>query len=253
MAARLLVGTSGYVYGHWRRIFYPRDVPPAAWLAFYARHFGTVELNRPFYRLPETRTFRHWSGQVPSGFVFAVKASRYLTHLKRLREPGPPLSRLLRRAAALGPKLGPLLFQLPGNFHADAGRLDAFLRALARQRRVPALRAVLEVRHASWLAPEILDRLRAAGVALCLADWRSCPVPGPLTADFVYIRRHGAPRRGGGYTDAMLRADALAVEAWLRAGRDVYVYFNNDGGGWAVRNARRLLELVTARSADAPF
>lgn len=247
MAARLLVGTSGYVYGHWRHIFYPRDVPPTQWLAFYARHYATVELNNPFYRLPEARTFRHWAGQVPPGFVFAVKASRYLTHLKRLREPGPPLSRLLRRAAALGPRLGPVLFQLPGNFHADAGRLDLFLRALGRQRRVPALRAVLEVRHASWLAPEITDRLRAAGVALCLADWRACPVSGPLTADFVYVRRHGAPRRGGGYTDAMLRADAVAVQAWLRTGRDVHVYFNNDGGGWAVRNAGRLLGMVTDR------
>ena len=244
MEGWLLVGTSGYVYGHWRQVFYPRDVPARAWLPFYARHFATVELNRPFYRLPDARTFRRWGGQVPPGFVFAVKASRYLTHLKRLREPGPPLSRLLRRAAALGGALGPVLFQLPGNFHADAGRLDLFLRALARQRRVPALRAVLEVRHPSWLVPDVFDRLRKANVALCLADWRACPVPGPLTADFVYVRRHGAPRRGGGYTEPMLRRDARHIREWLREGRDVHVYFNNDGGGWAIRNARRLLELL---------
>jgi uncharacterized protein YecE (DUF72 family) len=247
MSGRLLVGTSGYVYGHWRRVFYPRDVPVRDWLPFYARHFATVELNRPFYRLPDARTFRRWAAQVPPGFVFAVKASRYLTHLKRLREPGPPLSRLLRRAVALGPALGPVLFQLPATFHADVGRLDAFLRALRRQRRAPGLRAVLEVRHPSWLAASVCERLREANVALCVADWRACPVRGPVTADFVYVRRHGAPRRGGGYTDAMLRADARQIRRWLRQGRDVYVYFNNDAGGWAVRNARRLATLLRRR------
>lgn len=247
MRGRLLVGTSGYVYGHWRRVFYPSGVPARAWLEFYARHFVTVELNNPFYRLPAARTFRGWAGRVPPGFVFAVKASRYLTHLKRLREPRPPLARLLRRAGALGPALGPVLFQLPGAFHANADRLDRFLDALRRQRRVPGLRAVLEVRHPSWLVPEIHDRLRKANVALCLADWRSCPVTEPLTADFVYVRRHGARRRGGGYTDATLRGDARRIRAWLRDGRDVYVYFNNDGGAWAVRNARRLLGLLRRR------
>lgn len=247
MQGRLLVGTSGYVYGHWRRVFYPRDVPARSWLPFYALHFATVELNRPFYRLPEAPTFRAWARQVPPGFVFAVKASRYLTHLRRLREPGPPLTRLLRRAGGLGPALGPVLFQLPERFHLNVDRLDALVGALRRQRRVPGLRVVLEVRHPSWLVPEVHDRLRRANVALCVADWRSCPVRGPLTADFVYVRRHGGRRRGGGYHDGALRADAREIRRWLRGGRDVYVYFNNDGGGWAVRNADRLVALLRRR------
>src|SRR5581483_10148035 len=175
-----------------------------------------------------------WRRAVPAGFVFAVKASRYLTHLKKLRDPEEPLALFLERARRLGPTLGPVLFQLPRLFHADPARLDRFLAALRRQRRVPGLRAVLEVRHPSWLAPEVTGRLEKAGVALCLADWREVPVAGPLTADFVYVRRHGARR--GPYGEAELRADARAVRRWRREGRDVYVYFNNDARGWAVRN-----------------
>jgi uncharacterized protein YecE (DUF72 family) len=245
MAGRLHVGTSGYVYGHWRERFYPRTVPAREWLAFYAQHFTTVELNNPFYRLPSAATFRAWRKRVPPGFVFAVKASRYLTHLKRLKDPGPPLRLLLGRARALGPTLGPVLFQLPGHFHLDVTRLDRFLRSVSRQRLVPDLRAVLEVRSLTWMEPAAIQRLRSAGVALCLADWREAPVSGPLTADFVYLRRHGpSPRYGGSYAEESLREDAEHVREWLRDGRDVYVYFNNDRDGHAITNARRLMELL---------
>ena len=244
MAGTAFVGTSGYVYGDWRGRFYPARLPAASWLAFYARRFATVELNRPFYRLPPRATFVAWRRAAPPGFVFAVKASRFLTHMKKLKDPAEPLARLLAAARGLGPALGPVLFQLPAHFHADVPRLEAFLAALRRQRRVPGLRAVLEVRDPSWLEPAVLARLEAAGVALCLADWRAVPVTGPLTADFVYVRRHGPP--GGSYSEAALRADARAVRAWLRDGRDVYVYFNNDGRAAAVRNSLRLSELLTA-------
>jgi uncharacterized protein YecE (DUF72 family) len=182
---------------------------------------------------------------VPPGFVFAVKASRFLTHVKRLREPEVPLRRFLSRARHLQDRLGPVLFQLPATFHLDLERLDGFLRALGRQRLVLRLRAVLEVRHASWLDRRATDRLHAAGVALCLADWPDLPVSGPLTADFVYLRRHGtAVRYGGSYGTEGLREDARRIRGWLREGRDVFVYFNNDANACAVQDAGRLVDLV---------
>jgi uncharacterized protein YecE (DUF72 family) len=245
MAGRLHLGTSGYVYGHWRRVFYPERLAVRHWLPFYAARFSTVELNSPFYRLPSRAAFAAWQAAVPDGFVFAVKASRFLTHVRRLRAPAAPVRRLLGRARALDDALGPVLFQLPERFHADVGRLDRLLGALARQRLVPDPRAVLEVRHPSWLVPAVVDRLRAAGVALCLADWRALPVDGPLTADFVYVRRHGpGPRYGDAYPLHRLRRDAADIRRWLGEGRDVYVYFNNDAEGHAVRDARRLHRLL---------
>jgi len=244
--SRWLVGTSGYVYRDWRRRFYPAALAARGWLPYYAATFDTVELNSPFYRLPRAATFRAWASAVPPGFVFAVKASRFLTHVKRLKAPGAPISLFLRRARGLGDALGPVLIQLPATYHVRLDRLDGLLRVLARR---PQIRWVLEVRHASWLIDAVFDRLTRANVALCLHDWREQPVTGPLTADFVYVRRHGTRRRyGGSYREAMLAADADRIDAWTRGGRDVYVYFNNDGRAAAVRNARRLTELLQARA-----
>ncbi len=246
-AGRVLIGTSGYVYRDWRRRFYPRDLPARQWLPFYAARFPTVELNSLFYRLPRRATFRAWARAAPETFVFAVKASRFLTHIKRLREPGPPLTLFLQRAKGLGDARGPILFQLPGRFHLNLERLDGFLAALARRK---VHRAVLEVRHASWLIDPVFDRLADANVALCLHDWKEQPVSGPITADFVYVRRHGTRRRyGGSYTDRMLRQDAARLAAWAAEGKDVFVYFNNDGRAAAVRNALRLAELVGTPAA----
>ena len=180
--------------------------------------------------------------------MFAVKASRFLTHMKKLKDPRDPLRRVLGRARHLGTTLGPVLFQLPGFLPANARRLETFLRALDRQRDVRSFRAALEVRHPSWLEPAVIERLEDANVALCFHDWREQPVTAPLTADFVYVRRHGtSPKRyHGSYTEAMLRADARAIRGWLSGGRDVYVYFNNDFHGHAWRNAQRLKTLVRA-------
>jgi uncharacterized protein YecE (DUF72 family) len=243
VAARAYVGTSGYVYPHWRRRFYPQRLPPRQWLPYYAGRFETVELNNPFYRLPSAAVFAGWRRVAPPGFVFAVKASRYLTHMKKLKDPAGPLRLFLGRARKLGPALGPVLFQLPATFHLDMERLDGFLAALERQRLVPGLQAVLEVRHPSWLSSDALARLTRAQVALCLADWRDVPVRGPLTAGFVYVRRHGP--RGGRYSEAELATDARAIRDWLGEGRDVYAYFNNDKNAYAIANARRLQELLT--------
>ena len=162
----LLIGTSGYVYGAWRRRFYPAGLPLSRWLPYYAMHFPTVELNNSFYRLPSVQAFRAWRDAAPRGFVLAVKASRFLTHMKRLKDPQIHLRLFLERARHLGPALGPVLFQLPPQFHANVERLDGFLRALDRQRLVPHLRSALEVRHASWLTREVLTRLHRANVAL---------------------------------------------------------------------------------------
>jgi uncharacterized protein YecE (DUF72 family) len=230
---------------------YPAELPVREWLGYYATHFDTVELNSAFYRLPSVAAYRGWRAQVSSRFLFAMKASRFLTHMKKLRDPRDPLRRMLGRARHLGPTLGPVLFQLPGFLAANLPRLDAFLMALARQRHARPLRAALEVRHASWLEPAVIDRLRDANVALCVHDWREQPVEGPVTADFVYVRRHGtSPRRyHGAYGEAMLRADARRIRAWLRAGLDVHVYFNNDFEGHAWRNALRLKTLLARRPA----
>ena len=244
--SRVRIGTSGYVYKDWRGLVYPEGMPPREWLGFYARHFDTVELNSAFYRLPGIPAFRRWRAQVKADFLFAVKASRFLTHMKKLKDPGDPLRRMLRRSRHLGPTLGPVLFQLPGFLRADLDRLDALLEALARQQYVRPLRAVLEVRHASWLEAPVIERLRAGNVALCFHDWREQPVTAPVTADFVYVRRHGtSPKRyHGSYATAMLRADARRVRAWRRAGLDVSMYFNNDFEGHAWRNARALAAML---------
>jgi uncharacterized protein YecE (DUF72 family) len=239
------IGTSGFVYRDWRGRFYPPGLPASRWLAHYAARFPTVELNSSFYRLPSARAFRAWRASVPPGFVFAVKASRYLTHIRRLRTPAAGLRRFLARARHLEAALGPVLFQLPPRFHASEARLAGLLAALARQRQVPALRVALEVRHPSWLVPPILEALRAANVALCFTDWREVPVAEPITADFVYVRRHGARGRyAGAYTRASLGADAERIRAWRAAGLDVYVYFNNDQAAAAVRNAATLAALL---------
>ncbi len=249
---RLLIGTSGYVYDHWRGLFYPPGLPQRRWLAYYADRFPTVELNNPFYRLPAAATFDAWRRAVPPGFVFAVKASRFITHMKRLKDAGRHLGIFLRRARRLGPALGPVLFQLPERFHADLERLDSFLAALGSQRLVRGLRAALEVRHASWLDAAVVERLSRAGVALCLHDSVSLRVDGPVTADFVYVRRHGAGARGGGgYSGRALRADAERIGGWLAEGRNVYVYFNNDARAFAVADALTLGRLLARRGAAA--
>jgi uncharacterized protein YecE (DUF72 family) len=239
------IGTSGWNYPHWRGRFYPEGLPAGRWLAHYAAHFDTVELNRSFYRLPTPHNFASWGADVPEGFTLAVKATRFTTHIKRLKDAAQTVANLLVAAKELGEKLGPVLFQLPPTMAYDASRLAGLLDYLTAQDLVPGLRAVLEVRHPSWLCPELFRQLERAGVALCLADYGALRVEGPLTAPFVYARRHGpSGRYAGNYPEEMLAADAARLKGWLAEGRDVYVYFNNDEAAYAVFNAKRLRELV---------
>jgi uncharacterized protein YecE (DUF72 family) len=248
--ANAYIGTSGWNYKHWSNgEFYPKDIKPADWLKFYVERFETVEINNSFYRLPSEAAFQSWRKQVPQEFVFAVKASRFLTHIKRLKEPEAPLELFFSRAKHLEGRLGPVLFQLPPQMKMDLERLETFLRALKPHMKKLRVRCVIEFRDATWLVPPIFDLLREHRVGLCFADWRETHVTEPITADFVYVRRHYGSAGGGNYSKKDLAADVQDIRAWLRRGFDVYMYFNNDMGGHAVRNAMYVQQaLVTAGS-----
>jgi len=234
------IGTSGWHYSHWRGPFYPDGLPVADFLRFYAGRFHTVEINNSFYRLPEAETFRRWREAVPPRFVFAVKASRYITHMKKLKDPEEPLRLLFSRAETMGDRLGPLLFQLPPRWRFNPLRLKDFLQALPR-----GYRFAFEFRDPSWFTPEACDMLSAVGAALCIYDFAGTESPRTVTADFVYIRLHGpgAAYRGR-YGTAALAEWAGAISAWSRQGKDVYCYFDNDEAGFAPEDALRLKEMT---------
>ncbi|MGW0700373.1 DUF72 domain-containing protein [Streptomyces sp. NPDC002867] len=244
----VLIGTSGWQYRDWRGVLYPEGVPQRLWLEEYARRFVTVENNNAFYRLPERRTFAEWRERTPDGFVMAVKVSRFLTHIKRLKDPEEPVERLMGRAEALGERLGPVLLQLPPTLRADARALDAVLACFPR-----GVRVAVEPRHDSWWTDEIAGLLAARGAALCWADRGSRPVT-PLwrTADWGYLRFHeGRARPWPGYGRQALAswADRVA-DAWPDRA-DVYAFFNNDPGGAAVRDAAAFTRAVVARGRTA--
>jgi uncharacterized protein YecE (DUF72 family) len=237
--ARAHIGTSGWNYKHWwNGEFYEKELKPSQWLGFFAEHFDTVEINSSFYRLPDEETFKNWRNQVPHRFTFAVKASRFLTHIKRLKDPEEPLALFLSRAKVLKERLGPVLFQLPPRMKADLERLDIFLRALKTYGGGKKVRCVLEVRDASWLVPTVFDLLKKFRIALCFADWRDLAITEPVTSDFIYVRRHYGSAGGGNYGKRDLDRDIAQIRKWLAADLDVYMYFNNDMGGHAIRNAK---------------
>lgn len=236
---RLRIGTSGWVYPHWRGIFYPRGLPAARWLPYYAEHFDTVEVNNTFYHLPTAAAVEGWRRAAPRGFLFSVKASRYLTHIKRLAPERGPIETFFGRAGMLGSHLGPILFQLPPTARADPGRLAGFLSALPRRHRY-----CFEFRHPSWFVEEVYTLLRRGRVALCVAEREGRASPLVVTARFVYMRFHGSAQAGGGYGARALRPWAERLGELLARGVDCYVYFNNDAGGHAVRDAQALCRLL---------
>lgn len=233
----VLIGTSGWQYADWRGSFYPADLTQARWLEHYAVRFQTVEINSTFYRLPEPETFAAWRDRTPSDFVFAVKASRYLTHI-RWRQPEEPLSRFMNAAAHLGTKLGPVLLQLRDTVTSDTGALEHVLAGFPAGARV-----AFEPRHESWFVDETAETLARHGASFCLTDppHRKCPIW--RTADWGYVRFHegrGIPRPCYGRTALARWAERLA--ALWQPDADLYVYFNNDKQGCAVRDARRFAE-----------
>jgi uncharacterized protein YecE (DUF72 family) len=237
------IGTSGWHYKHWRGDFYPQELEPREWFGWYARRFDTVEINNSFYRQPSAHAWRLWRDAAPDGFVFAVKASRFITHIKRLKEPEDSLKRALDGARRLGAHLGPLLYQLPPTFRRDVenvGRLVTFVQALS-----PDVCHVIEFRHESWFVEETFDLLDRHGVGFCAFDMPGIECPQRATGPVAYMRFHGAGARyGGSYTDEMLRGWAGRLRE-MSAGRErCFVYFNNDVGGHAPRNALTLREIV---------
>ena len=236
------IGCSGWNYASWRNgVFYPERCPARLWLETYARSFDTVEVNATFYRLPATKAVRAWVDQTPDDFCFAVKASRYLTHIKRLRELDAGLARLMERLEPLvhSHKLGPLLLQLPPNFARDDERLAAALDAL------PPRRHAVEFRHPSWFADDVYALLREHGAALVIGDRPEVHAfqTHEVTADWAFVRFHSGSRgRRGNYSEGELREWAARLRSWTVG--QTYAYFNNDWEGFAPRNARRLKELL---------
>lgn len=240
MNAQIRVGTSGWSYPHWRGSFYPEDLSRDRHLEYYAGHFATVEINKSFYSLPETRTLRDWARRTPEDFVFAAKMSRYLSHMKKLRDPAEPLARFFEHMDVLGDALGPVLVQLPPHWHFDEARLKTFLEALDRRHRF-----AFEFRDPSWFDDRALALLEEHGAALCLYDLGGETSPRTATADFVYVRLHGPqPGYRGSYDTQTLAGWAGAFSTWRRQGRDVYCYFDNDADGNAPRDASRLADMV---------
>lgn len=238
--AKLYTGTSGYQYDHWKDRVYPADIPRARWFEVYARRFDTVEINNTFYHLPDQETFDSWRKRAPRGFVYALKFSRYGSHMKRLRDPGDTVSNFVARARTLGPHLGPILVQLPPRWHADPGRLEHFLDACPRD-----LRWAVEFRDPDWLCRDVMAILRRFEAALCVHD-KLDRHPREPTAGWAYFRFHGDDYAGT-YSPQYLSARAREFRRLIDNGIDVYAYFNNDEDGYAPENAEDLARYLGSR------
>ena len=235
-----VIGTSGWMYDHWKGPFYPSGLETDAMLPTYAETFRSVEVNNTFYQLPDAEIVDGWRQRSPEGFIFAVKANRYITHMKNLLEPEEPVATMMDRMARLGDKLGPILFQLPPGWHVNADRLVAFTEILPESGRF-----AFEFRHPSWYVPEIYEILTQHHCAFCIHDHADAPSPQETTAGFIYLRFHG-PRGdyGDQYSRSILKEWAARIQSWQDGGQNVFAYFNNDAHGYAVENARTLRSLL---------
>jgi uncharacterized protein YecE (DUF72 family) len=238
---KIYIGTSGWNYKHWMGRFYPEGLPASQLLSFYAKHFDTVEINNSFYQLPKLTTFTNWRETVPKDFLFAVKASRFITHMKKLKAPKTSSSKLFTHSERLEDKLGPILFQLPPHWHCNLERLEEFLDVLP-----PEQQYVFEFRDESWLQPDVYRVLREHNVAFCMHDLGGKETPREITADFTYLRFHGPGKAAysGSYPTRVLKEWAKRITEWKSELKTIYVYFNNDIEGHAITNALSLRELV---------
>jgi len=250
---KLYIGTSGYSYGHWISRFYPKNLPQKSWLSYYCQFFNSVELNVTFYRLPKEEAFLLWYKETPVSFIFSVKGSRFITHVKKLKNVEEPVKLFMERASLLKEKLGVILWQFPKNFKLNLERLEGFLKILKKYK----TRFVFEFRNESWFVKEVYNLLEKYNRALVIADspqlcssifagqaiW---PHVGGITADFLYIRFHG-PRKlyGSKYSKKELEDWAFKIKNWQKQAKDVYAYFNNDFQAFAVKNARQLKSLLS--------
>jgi uncharacterized protein YecE (DUF72 family) len=250
--ARAYIGTSGWNYREWRGSFFPDDLPSKQWLYFYANRFDSVEINYTFYRLPSKETCEAWHRQTPEKFRFVVKASRYITHIKRLREAQKAWNEFLQHVLVLREKLGLILLQFPSNFRASEANLQSVGEFLEYAGSAASPRLALEFRDQSCFGPEMLAILRTYRAALVISQSSKYPVPEVMaTTDFAYFRFHG-PREmfASSYSAADLRRWAKRIHTFLDARRDVYAYFNNDSGGHAPRNAQSLRHELQAGEVD---
>lgn len=237
------VGCSGWQYKHWRGDFYPADLPATRWFEHYAKTFDTVEINNSFYRWPAPETFAKWRENAPRGFLYAVKASRFLTHMKKLKDPEEPLARTFESVKALGPRLGPVLYQLPPRWPVNLERFERFVRTLPRTKL-----QTIEFREPSWYTDDVFAMLRKYKVALCLHDMHGSSTEKIVVGPFIYVRYHfGTQKYGGRYEDWRLDEWADWLAARVAEGLRVFAYFNNDTGGHAPRDAVRLRDRIHTR------
>ncbi len=234
------IGCSGWHYDHWRGLYYPEGLPKSKWLQFYTKQFGTVELNNSFYHLPSEKAFATWRESSPDDFAFAVKVSRFITHIKRLRNLGSAVENFLSRACLLKNKLGPLLYQLPPNMKRNDEVLGDFLSSLPQQ-----YRHVFEFRHESWIDDSVFHILREYNVALCIFDMPGFTCPLVATTDFAYIRFHGSKGLYSScYSDEELSRWAERIAELGKNLKSIYIYFNNDAEAFAVKNALTLINYL---------
>jgi len=248
VSAAIRIGCSGWSYPHWRGLFYPERLPEHFWFAHYAGVFDTVEINNSFYQLPSVKTIAAWQAQAPDGFLYAVKANRFITHMKKLKEPTRPLRQFLSRVRGLETHLGPILYQLPPNWHLDLARLSGFLDLLPGE-----LTHVFEFRDQSWLCDEVFTLLEEHDASLCCHDLSGLEVPRLAIGRVAYVRFHGTrPGYGGGYSEPTLRSWGRWLREQAETGRPAFAYFNNDSEGHAVFDARTLQRKVGPGQPKAP-
>lgn len=246
MEKKIYVGTSGWHYKHWVGTFYPAGLKSKDFTNYYLRFFSSVEINNSFYKLPSAETFSNWRISVPEDFMFAVKASRFITHMKKLKDPQESIARFFQNVNALEEKLGPILFQLPPGWTVNEERLADFLAVLP-----PYYRYTFEFRHHSWYSEKVLDLLRQYNAAFCIYELEYHLSPIAVTADFVYIRLHGPEQKyTGSYSDEALSWWARQCVDWQHQGLDVYIYFDNDLEGFAAFNAQRLQEIIKEQTGQ---
>jgi uncharacterized protein YecE (DUF72 family) len=233
---KIRIGTSGWYYDHWKELFYPVGLPKSKWFEHYAQHFDTVEINNTFYQLPKQETLEKWHKLAPKGFLYAVKANRYITHIKRLKDASEPLQRFFERIDSLKGKLGPVLYQLPPSLHQDLDLLKTFIKLLPEK---PP--AVFEFRHKSWYVGDTFELLCKLQAGFCIHDMPGNESPRVVTANIIYIRFHGSTGKySGSYSKSVLQSWAKWLKGQTNQARSIYVYFNNDAHAHAIKNAKQL-------------
>lgn len=237
---KIYIGTSGWNYKHWKKNFYPEDIKQKDWLKFYSEKFDTVEINNSFYRLPEKKTFKNWKDTVSKNFVFSVKASRYITHMKKLKDPKESVSNFIDNSKSLKEKLGPILFQLPPNWKFNKKRFQNFLKKLSKK-----YNYTMEFRNSTWWNDDVFKLLKKNNIAFCIYELENTTTPKKITADFVYVRLHGPDGKYKGiYNKKALSYWAKLFNKWLSNKKDIFCYFDNDEKGFAAKNALQLKNLI---------